>query len=111
MPTARFLVLWPIASSYPAATRRGSGTTTDPFYVESPGPNPYSAGTPYPGTPMPLGFVVRYHKPDAFQIISPGSQVGYGHGGEFPLDETQDNRDDKDNLTNLSGNPLQDGKL
>jgi prepilin-type N-terminal cleavage/methylation domain-containing protein len=109
--TQNFLVLWPFPSNYPSSTLRGSGSSIDPYYVESRGPNPYTVGTPHPGTPLPTGFVVRYHKPEGFQIISPGSQVGYGHGGELPLDDKLNNRDDEDNLTNLSGSPLQDGKL
>ncbi len=113
MPTTKFQVLWPISATYPTATRRGSGTPADPYYVESPGPNPYTLGSAYPSTapPIPAGFIVRYHKPDGFQIISPGPAVGYGHGGEFPLDDQLDNRDDNDNLTNFSSGPMQDAKL
>jgi hypothetical protein len=109
MPFANFLVLWPITSTYPNV--QGSGTATDPYYTQSLGPNPYTIGAPHPGVPLPPGFVVRYHKPDSFQIISPGPGVGYGHGGEFPLDDKLDNTDDNDNLTNFSGSDLQEGKL
>ncbi len=116
MQTMNMLVNWAIPSAYPVSpwptgTRLGSGTLAAPYYLESPGPNPYTVGSPYPGTPIPTGFVVRYHKPDGFQIISPGTGVGYGHGGQFPLADALDNRDDNDNLTNFSGAPLQEGRL
>lgn len=108
MPSAAFLVQWPIGASYPNV--QGSGTVVDPYYVQSLGPNPYTIGASHP-LPLPAGFVVRYHKPDGFQIISPGPGVGYGHGGEFPLDDKIDNTDDRDNLTNFSATQLQEGKL
>jgi general secretion pathway protein G len=117
MPTEHFLVQWPINASYPGV--QGSGTPADPYYVISLGPNPYTIGDSHPAypspqqPPLPPGFVVRYHKPDSFQIISPGPGVGYGHGGEFPIDEDDaaDDDDDKDNLTNFSGGSLEEGKL
>jgi general secretion pathway protein G len=108
VPVADFLVLWPLVAAYPGV--QGSGTGVDPYFVRSLGPNPYTVGASHPGTPLPLGFSVRYHKPDSFQIISPGPSVGYGHGGEFPLDERVDNTDDKDNLTNFSPGALEEGK-
>ncbi len=112
-----FMVQWPISATYPPSILQGSGTATDPYYVVSPGPNPYTEGTPYPGTPVPAGFVVRHRKPDGFQILSPGiipppgnTEVGYGHGGQFPFDETlPGNRDDNDNLTNFFGAKLEHG--
>jgi general secretion pathway protein G len=103
-PTQDFGVTWQLGNTYPSPPRSSS----TPYYISSPGPNPYTIGVPYSTT---AGWVPRYHKPDGFQIISPGTGAGYGHGGQFPLADGLDNRDDDDNLTNLSGSPLQDGKL
>ncbi len=101
-------ILYPSDYTY---TGTGAGLTT----VKSPGPNPYTVGAPFSTTIA----IARYHKPESFQLISPGFDQQYGQGGAAPrlgqsaassipqYDELRVDVDD-DNLTNLSGGKLRD---
>ncbi len=100
--SADFGVLWPLNAAYPSPPRSAGA----PYYLQSPGPNPYTIGTSLSAA---AGWVVRYWKPDAFQIISPGTNRGYGSGGEFPLPSDASD-EDKDNLANFSPAELSSGK-
>jgi hypothetical protein len=105
-----FAVLWTVPNSYPTPYRQGTGPPTEPYYIRSPGPNPYTIGPSYVSPSINPAWVVRYHRADSFQIISPGLGAGYGDGGELPLTSNA-NEEDQDNLTSFSGAELKEGKL
>jgi type II secretory pathway pseudopilin PulG len=71
-----FRVNWQRPAGYPAAYTP-SYATPPLNSVLSPGPNPYTLGVPMNDT-VPI---VRYWKPDTFQLISPGLDGAYGQGG------------------------------
>jgi general secretion pathway protein G len=117
-PTVGFIefrVNWQRPAGYPApyTPTYGSAPTTS---VLSPGPNPYTIGPPM-NDAVPL---VRYWKPDSFQLISPSSDNAYGQGGAVerlgsgvvvtrPTGPTyQEVREDEDNLVTFATVVLSD---
>ena len=80
--------------------------------VDSPGPNPYTAtAANYPVTDR---IVVKYLKPDSYQLIFPGPDGLYGPGGQIPPDpaatvpsSTQDTGGG-DNVANFAASRLQE---
>jgi competence protein ComGC len=97
------------SNAYPAAHRGGytvnSGNVDQNSSVESPGPNPYTVGLPF----LAANVTARYHKPDSFQLISPGTDNAYGQGGAYPREKSSSSsspyyteaKQDDDNLSNF----------
>lgn len=112
-----FRVNWQVPSTYPAAFIGVEPVPTPQTSVRSPGPNPYTIGPPMIDTVK----TPRYWKPEAFQIISPGSDNHYGQGGAIerlgpgsttpraaPNGAYEEARADDDNLVSFAGSAVKD---
>jgi prepilin-type N-terminal cleavage/methylation domain-containing protein len=99
---------------------RTSGGNTNYVNTVSGFPNPYTESAPY-GMPDAGGLTVngaavRWHNPNRFQLISPGSDGKYGPGGQIPRNivgtdappdatysDVSSSGSSFDNATNISG--------
>ena len=108
-----YRVNWQRPAGYPAAYTPSYASPSPPTNsVLSPGPNPYTIGLPMNDS-VPI---VRYWKPDGFQLISPGINGDYGQGGAIERRPTargsrsaspstpayEEVKEDDDTLTNFA---------
>jgi prepilin-type N-terminal cleavage/methylation domain-containing protein len=93
----------------PAPVTAIDGTFIDVYRVFNPSSTTATPNTPGSTTVPPTSFVYPPHKPQSFQIISPGADGVYGKGGVFnPAKPNSWLADvgDYDNLTNIHGGRL-----